>query len=224
MRTPCQPSSPARVTTNDGIFSRVMIVPWNAPMRAQASQADDERRPTRASSAVRLIRAMAMAAPTAPTKPTERSISLRMRAYSSAMPSKMMKVACTNRLTMLVGRQEGARLHAEEDADDDQADDDGERTAFAAADPLPPGPQVIAEGVGQDVRCQDDAARREPWRFQACRRRGPPRIRLRRRSCRSRVPHPAAAARVRLARRHVVDHDLACRSPSAGPDATIRPR
>ena len=43
-----------------------------------------------------------MAAPTAPTKPTERSISLRISAYSSASPSRMMKVAWTKRLTMLV--------------------------------------------------------------------------------------------------------------------------
>ena len=43
-----------------------------------------------------------MAAPTAPTNPTERSISLRIRAYSSAIPSKMMNVDCTKRLTMLV--------------------------------------------------------------------------------------------------------------------------
>ena len=49
-----------------------------------------------------LIRAMAMDAPTAPTNPTERSISLRIRAYSSAIPSKMMNVDCTKRLTMLV--------------------------------------------------------------------------------------------------------------------------
>ena len=27
IRTPCQPSRPARVTTNDGIFNRVMMVP-----------------------------------------------------------------------------------------------------------------------------------------------------------------------------------------------------
>ena len=68
----------------------------------------------------------------------------------------MMKVAWTNRLTMFVARQECARLHLEEDADDDEADDDRERAALAAADALPPGAQVVAERVGQDLGCQCD--------------------------------------------------------------------
>ena len=37
--TPCQPSRPARVTTNDGRPSRVMIVPCSAPIAAQTSRA-----------------------------------------------------------------------------------------------------------------------------------------------------------------------------------------
>ena len=98
---------------------------------------------------------MAMAAPTAPTKPTERSISLRIRAYSSAMPRRMMKAACTKRLTMLAEVKKALDLHVEEDADDDQADDDRERAALAAADPLPPRAQVVAERVCH-VGCQRD--------------------------------------------------------------------
>ena len=34
--TPLHPSRPARVTTNDGIFSFVMRSPWIPPMRAPA--------------------------------------------------------------------------------------------------------------------------------------------------------------------------------------------
>ncbi len=78
-----------------------MIAPWKAPMTAQAA------RPTirpahQGQLAGELISAKAMAAPTAPTKATERSTSLRISAYSSPMPRRMMKVACTNRLTMFV--------------------------------------------------------------------------------------------------------------------------
>ena len=79
IRTPCQPSRPARVTTNDGIFSRVMMVPWKAPIRAQAAMPTmSPAHQTQFCGAP--IRAMAMDAPTAPTNPTERSISLRRRA------------------------------------------------------------------------------------------------------------------------------------------------
>jgi hypothetical protein len=52
-------------------------------------------------------------------------------------------------------RQECARLHLEEDADDDQADDDRQRAALAALYPPPPCFEVVAEGVGQDVRRED---------------------------------------------------------------------
>ena len=67
------------MTTNDGIRSLVMIVPWKAPMMRQAM------RPTMMPAhhgqfCGDPMSAKAMAAPTAPTKPTERSISLRIRA------------------------------------------------------------------------------------------------------------------------------------------------
>ena len=97
--TPAQPSSPARVTTKAGRCSRVIRVPWKAPMSALA--ASPTMTPAHQGQLLGFeISAAVMAAPTAPTKPTDRSISLRMRAYSSAMPSRMMKAAWTNRLTM----------------------------------------------------------------------------------------------------------------------------
>ncbi len=77
-----------------------MIAPWNAPMTKHAAR--PTIRPAHHGQLVgAAIRARAIVAPTAPTKPTDRSISLRMRAYSSAMPRRMMKAAWTNRLTML---------------------------------------------------------------------------------------------------------------------------
>ena len=145
-------------------MSLVMMAPWKAPMTGQAAM--PTMRPAHQGQLVgEPIRASAMAAPTAPTKATERSISLRMRAYSSAMPRRMMKVAWTNRLTMFVAREERARLHLEEDADDDEADDDRERAALPAADPLPPGAQVVAQGVGQRSRASARRALRAPWRW-----------------------------------------------------------
>ena len=78
-----------------------MMVPWKAPIRAHAAMPTmSPAHQTQFCGAP--IRAMAMDAPTAPTNPTERSISLRIRAYSSAIPSRMMKVDWTKRLTMLV--------------------------------------------------------------------------------------------------------------------------
>ena len=66
MSTPCQPRSPASVTTKEGILRRVMSVPWSAPIAAQA------RRPTMTAAHQGQfwgvpIRARASAAPTAPT-------------------------------------------------------------------------------------------------------------------------------------------------------------
>ena len=67
------------MTTNEGILSLVMMVPWKAPMTAHTAM------PTMSAAHQGQfcgdpISAIAMAAPTAPTKPTERSISLRIRA------------------------------------------------------------------------------------------------------------------------------------------------
>ena len=86
--TPCQPSRPARVTTKEGRPSRVMIVPCNAPMAAQASRptmmAAHHGQPTDCftSSAV-------MVPPMPLTKPIDRSISPSSRAKISPMASSM---------------------------------------------------------------------------------------------------------------------------------------
>ena len=86
--TPCRPSRPARVTTNEGRPSLVMIVPCTAPMAAQVSK------PTMMAAhhghAHDSFTSSAMTTPPTPlTNPMERSISPRSRAKTSPMASIM---------------------------------------------------------------------------------------------------------------------------------------
>ena len=46
-RTPLKMSSPARVTMNEGSRSRVINVPWTAPIERAGQQGDDDGRPPR---------------------------------------------------------------------------------------------------------------------------------------------------------------------------------
>jgi len=96
------------------------------------------------------ISAAVMAAPTAPTKPTDsRSRSRSRRRVSEAEQDEERRL--DEQVDDVARGEELRLLHLEDDDDEDQAGQDGQRAALAVADPLPPGAEVLAERVGQDV-------------------------------------------------------------------------
>ena len=98
--TPCQASSPARVTTKEGRPTLVMIVPWRRPtaavLRSAARIAAHHGHPV-----LRCTSSAATMPPMPATKPIERSISPSSRANTSPIASSMKTAPCTSRLTRL---------------------------------------------------------------------------------------------------------------------------
>src|SRR5712692_2063416 len=93
--------NPASVTTNEGIPSRVMIVPWRAPTAKQKASAAMIAAHHGQLVVTGWTSWTAITAPHAPTKPIDRSISPSRRANVSAIASTMNTALCWKRLTRL---------------------------------------------------------------------------------------------------------------------------
>src|SRR5713101_3069374 len=99
--TPLKMRNPASVTTNEGIPSRVMIVPWRAPTAKQKASAAMIAAHHGQLVVTGWTSWTAITAPHAPTKPIDRSISPSRRANVSAIASTMNTALCWKRLTRL---------------------------------------------------------------------------------------------------------------------------
>ena len=195
--TPCQPSRPASVTTNDGKPRRVMIVPCSTPIAAHATSATriaaHHGHPNE--SLHQLGRDDSADAADEPDRQVDLAeqegehLAHRQQHVDRALDQQVDEVAR--------GEEVGVE-RLEQNRDEEQAGDDRQHAAVARADAHPHDPQVLA----QRVRARE--------------RRPPPSRRPRRRRGRRPDPsvprYPSCRSRSCLSGRgaggHQVDHDL----------------
>ena len=97
--TPCQKSSPASVTTNDGRPTRVTSEPCSAPIAAQTKRAT-RIAAHHGQSSPEGLSSSASTTPLSPaTYPIDRSISPSRSAYTSPIARTLKTAAWTGRLT-----------------------------------------------------------------------------------------------------------------------------
>ena len=92
MRIPENSRNPPKVTTNDGILSRAVNVPWRAPITPQATSAASTAAHHGQPSPGFWTSLKAITPPIIDTAPTERSISPRSKTTVSATASTMYTV------------------------------------------------------------------------------------------------------------------------------------
>ena len=149
--TPSRISSPPRVTMNDGILSRATSDPWMAPTAEQASNAamiaahhgqfraarlhklgdhDAAKRHDQADGEVDL--------------PEEQGEDLSHRQHH-------VHGALLEEVDQVQRRQELRVRDLEADGDHHDGQDHRQDTAVATADPEPPGPEVLAQRLGEEL-------------------------------------------------------------------------
>ena len=151
-RTPEKSRNPARVATNDGTLSSAVSDPWTAPIAPQMASDASTASPPGQFGPGCWTSLKAITPPISATAPTDRSTSAqqqdqrlghRQHHVHGAQPEDVHEVARPQ-----VGVLRGDDL--EDDGDQHHRHDHGQHAAVAAADPEPPGPQVLAERLGED--------------------------------------------------------------------------
>ena len=142
--TPCQPSRPASVTTNDGRPSRVMIVPCSTPIAAQTTSATADRRPPRPVRTTRLTSSAVIDAADARDE-ADRQVDLaEQQGEDLAHRQQHVRRALDQQVDEVAGGQEVRVERLEQDRDQQQTGDDRQHAALAAADPRDSGADVVA--------------------------------------------------------------------------------
>ena len=136
---------------NDGIFSRATSVPWMAPNSGAGEQRHDDRRPPRPVRAGRLHQLGDHDA-AHPHDQADGEVDLaEEQGEDLGDRQQHVDAALLEQVDQVLRHEELRVRDLEADGDHHEGQEHGQDAGVAAADPLPRGPEVLAERLGEQL-------------------------------------------------------------------------